>query len=151
MLNYFITPLFLVYSIAVVMASDIKPPALEALDSLTWQYRIILIKPQNNQTEILQQLQAANADIIERDIVWFVLNDKNTKSNYTGSIHSDFGKNMEQTYFKNPNLYYLLIGKDGYVKKQIPKTSKTGQQKTLDLTALFQLIDTMPMRQNQIS
>lgn len=77
---------------------------------------------------------------MDRDIVWFVLYRQTIKTNYEGQTSSELVDRIQEKYLLR-NHEVILIGKDGGVKERITK---------LDLERLFNDIDRMPMRQNEM-
>ena len=117
------------------------------LDSYTWGNRLLLIfTPDQNHPEFIAQnvgLARIGADLIDRDLVVLrlmpaeeVTIDGNiSSSSNSDAIYSDFA--IETSEFR-----VLLIGKDG--------TIKLSRHTAVDAIELFELIDSMPMRQMEI-
>ncbi|GEM_PF-1149478 len=135
------------------MASDAPKKTvvdLANLKPLKWQHRIILIQEESMSdspaitTSALSQLKQAEAAINERHVIWFILTTDGVKSNYSGTITPELKTHLNKIYFSNNQnpTTAVLIGKDGYVKKRT---------KQLELQTFFDLIDSMPMRQSEIS
>jgi hypothetical protein len=112
-------------------------PVLSDLDSLEWKNRVIIVNQLNNQDECLQLLKARVVEIDNRDIIWFIIKDDITLSNYSGQLSREFVDNMRERYGSG-NGKVILIGKDGGIKFQ---------SDYLNLEAIFSEIDAMPMRQ----
>ena len=107
---------------------------LSSLDELEWQHRIIIVK---HQTADVETLFSNHEDQIkDRDIVWFFLADGLVETNYEGSISKQLLLKLERMTFAYKT-QTILIGKDGTIK---------AKQNELSLDKLFALIDTMPMR-----
>ncbi len=116
-------------------AMSVEQTPLKTLEQLTWENRIILVF--SARTDKYQQLlQQAKAEIDDRDIVWFIIDDQQITSNYRGNISDQLAANINSQFssFDEP---VILIGKDGGVKE----TSDL-----LSLESLFDEIDSMPMR-----
>ncbi len=137
-----IMTLFFVLFSVTTPASETASEAEQTLsyvDDLHWQQRIILIWPSTNAQE-KQQLVDFKNELAERDVSWFVFGDHRVYSNYQGDIKPDFVVKTSKQYARYvPGV--VLIGKDGGVKLT---------QKSLDLQAIFNEIDQMPMRQQEI-
>ena len=113
-------------------------PLLTSLEQLEWSNRIIVIKPAQNpslQKEIAQ-LKQRNAEIDDRDIIWFTLSDKTLVSNYPGKIAAQLQQQLLSLLPKS-QAQVVLIGKDGGIKDK---------NNELNLSRIFSLIDQMPMR-----
>lgn len=111
------------------------------MDSFLWSNRIILINTFSSRAEYTSQLQSANTEIADRDILWFLFSDAEMESNYQGSIGPALRENMLKNYLPADTERVILIGKDGGIKSSNP---------TLDLLDLFAQIDVMPMRRAEI-
>jgi len=108
---------------------------LNNLEPLTWENRIILVF--SEQADKYQAiLQESQAQIDDRDIVWFIINGNQTKTNYRGKISDRFATDLT-SQFSRLGAQVILIGKDGGVKQ----TSDL-----LSLDSLFDEIDSMAMR-----
>ena len=132
-------PVFLTASPAITETNIV----LKELSLLRWKNRVVLVWLAQEDTHVLsildQQAQALN----DRDIVWFVLNNKNIRSNYTGEISNVFIDSLQalrSTKNEEKAQEVILIGKDGGIKSR---------SKELDFKDLYRLIDGMPMRQQE--
>ena len=115
--------------------------ALESINELEWSSRIILIRASGESQEVLNALKKLNYEIQDRDIYWFVFIKERIETNYEGKIKENFYKDTLDTYFSDSEINVILIGKDGGIKQK---------GKHLDLHGIFDLIDTMPMRQMEM-
>ncbi len=115
--------------------------ALESISELNWNSRIILIQEYEEPEKVLHALKKYDPEIRDRDIYWFVFLEKRVESNFNGEIKEKFYKESLDKYFSDTETNVVLIGKDGGVKKK---------GKDLDLEGIFDLIDTMPMRQMEM-
>ncbi|MEM7194283.1 MAG: DUF4174 domain-containing protein [Pseudomonadota bacterium] len=121
-----------------VAASD-SFPVLRNLSDLEWDNRIILIDGSHlnaDKSSLINALQDADFEILDRHIFWFVFEPLTVVSNYPTDIADEFVSKTYRDYFQNGELA-VLIGKDGTVK---------ATQQRLRLNDLFALIDMMPMR-----
>lgn len=112
---------------------------LKNLEDFKWEKRIILVK--GNDAEALRQLRESVAAINDRDVIWFRLSGGKVETNYRGILPQDFASQLEKDYFEKFNSNVFLIGKDGGVKSEDEK---------LDLEKYFKLIDSMPMRRQEM-
>ena len=111
---------------------------LDSINQLKWDSRIILVRSINNLEEILFALKMADNEILDRHINWFVFSHNDIYTNYEGDIAESFQKDTVDKYFSADGFSIVLIGKDGGIKEKT---------KTLNLNAIFELIDSMPIRQ----
>jgi hypothetical protein len=118
-----------------LMVSAAESSELNNLKQLQWQKRIILVF--SDRVEHYQQLfNDAEAAVKDRDIAWFIIDDKQLTSNYTGEISESFLPQLHDQ-FTSSNEEIILIGKDGGVKQR---------GEALPINQLFDEIDSMPMR-----
>lgn len=114
---------------------------LTNLTALKWENRIILVNTVNNKDSILNIFEQNEAEINERDIVWFVMNNNTVTTNFNGYLADNFVSNTIQKYKlkdTNEQQKVILLGKDGNIKSSY---------KNLVSEAIFSQIDAMPMRQ----
>ena len=109
---------------------------LTDLSPLKWKNRIIVVNTVNNKYSILKRFEQHLAEINERDIVWFIMQNGTVDTNFNGDIADDFVSNTTQKY-KIEQGKVILLGKDGAIK------SIRG---SINLEAIFSEIDMMPMR-----
>ncbi|MBT8039756.1 MAG: DUF4174 domain-containing protein [Gammaproteobacteria bacterium] len=118
--------------------------ALESLDPLRWNHRVVLVHaPPDLAEHAARNLTALDDQIEDRDIAWFVLSDDGLSTNYPGPVGEGLKEwILERHFTPRPRLTgTVLIGKDGGVKSR-------GED--LDLESTFELIDSMPMRQAEM-
>lgn len=114
---------------------------LNDLSELEWQNRVLLIWADDSIDSPLQShLLSLKKEIDDRHIIWFLLSKNSVISNYKGKISDSFVININSDYQEN-GLEMLLIGKDGGIKNRYA---------ALDLLAVFDAIDAMPMRQYEM-
>lgn len=114
-------------------------PVLGALSQLRWEYRVLLVvanRPSDRETVLLRE---QDAELRDRDTLWFVFQDGDVLSNYPGPLADGFGE--RGLIYLAQGHRVVLIGKDGGVKLRA---------RSLDLKAVFGLIDGMPMRRREI-
>jgi len=118
---------------------------LQNISQLVWENRVILIYPDDevNLEKINYEVlfKKFNNEIKERDIIWFIIKDKKVFTNYPNTLSNDFIVNTKNKY-QIEKYKILLIGKDGGVK---------AKGKDLNLEMLFEKVDAMPMRRQEIN
>ncbi|MBK5938409.1 DUF4174 domain-containing protein [Halochromatium roseum] len=112
---------------------------LAELGSLRWQHRIIVVDAQI--PDAVARLRAEQAAIDARDILWFVRDQGQVQTNYPGPLDARLKQELEQQFFSRSDAFVFLIGKDGGLKASACE---------LDLPALFERIDAMPMRRREM-
>ena len=118
-----------------------KPASLE---DLRWKYRVILVFAREPYiSNALQNLDEFKAEIQERDIAWFVLDENALHTNYDGKLEDQLREKLMDSYFTPVPVETAvrLIGKDGTLKSR---------SSDLNLEATFGLIDRMPMRRAEM-
>lgn len=115
--------------------------ALNSIQDLQWESRIILIYTHDNAKLYTQVLNEQAIEIDDRHIHWFVLESDTIDSNYTGEITNQFYRLTRENYFSDNFAGIKLIGKDGFVKASYEE---------LELDSIYSLIDSMPMRQMEM-
>ena len=130
--------LLLLFQAGVVDAGDVT---LDSIDQLRWSSRVILVKIHNDDRQTLTLLENAEEEINERHINWFVFSRETFYSNFNNRIGKDFRSQTLSQYLEADDSV-VLLGKDGYVKLK---------SDTLDLEKIFELIDSMPMRQMEMT
>jgi hypothetical protein len=117
---------------------------LASLEDLRWKYRVILVFAREPYlSNALQNLDELKAEIEDRDIAWFVLDDNSLHTNYGGKLDDQLREALMGSYFTPMPVETAvrLIGKDGTIKSR---------STDLDLEATFGLIDQMPMRRAEM-
>lgn len=112
---------------------------LSNLDQLGWKNRILLIDDELGCDEnLIKKLTSESFEVNDRDLIWFVFCEQNVETNYSGLLSDNFATVITSSIFDRRQEPIILIGKDGGIKRSAT---------TLDLGSLFNLIDSMPMRQ----
>ena len=121
------------------------------LDNHKWKSRILIVKTlssnskkHNNQ---LKEFKNSDKDFKERKLVLYIINqDKFSLTNYTDSTLNYSGKVTkslaENILTESEDFEIILIGLDGRIKLK--------QNEILLKEDLFSLIDSMPMRKNEM-
>ena len=112
-----------------VLADDV----LASVSQLLWNNRVLIIESEQNQTD---EIERYTEEILDRDIIWFQFNDEGIKTNYPNELAASFATDTKGQYINSEDAL-VLIGKDGGVKLR---------QASINLKQIFALIDTMPMR-----
>lgn len=127
-------------SVAASAPQDQHPDqTLTELAALRWDYRVILVDARI--PDAIARLEAAQAAIDERDILWFALEEGRISTNYPGALAPSLRAELEAKVFSRSDEAVFLIGKDGGLKATATH---------LDLPALFERIDAMPMRRREM-
>lgn len=113
---------------------------LNNISELMWKNRVILLLSSDDDKRNQQLFAKYEEAVIDRDLVWFIVQDTQVISNYQGGISKQFVERTKDTFPLN-KYRVLLIGKDGGIKSR-------AQQ--LDITELISTIDSMPMRQQEM-
>lgn len=126
--------------------SHIQSDTLDLKD-YQWKNRLILLFTPSLENPLYQKqvkaFQSKLEDIKERDLLIFHFSEEEQKYQKSNFL----SKTISRTYLKHFNLkkgqfYILLIGKDGGVKYQSKNFTLPSK--------IFQLIDSMPMRQAEM-
>ena len=118
--------------------SEQKP--LQDISQLVWKNRIILILSAKDGSDDEQVFEKYDDQIKDRDVVWFILKDDQVVTNYLEKLSSEFSSRTKNSFLIESGSV-LLIGKDGGIKARAKK---------LNLDAIFQEIDSMPMRRQEM-
>ena len=109
------------------------------LDSLQWDYRVIAVfTPTQTAGQDAADTLDRTTGIEDRDIAWFVVTPERTHSNLDIRMERQPLLDLHEAM----GFEAVLIGKDGLVKAR--------QTESLDVSALFERIDQMPMRRNEM-
>jgi hypothetical protein len=111
------------------------------LSDYQWKNRLILVQAASETEGAVETLRDANAEINDRDIVWFVNTGSGLVSNQatvSGGVEHDVNELLAKARSQDR---VLLIGKDGGIKSR---------ESSLNLDAIFRRIDAMPMRSREM-
>ncbi|MBD3223469.1 MAG: DUF4174 domain-containing protein [Caldithrix sp.] len=133
-------PFFIIMSI-VSPFIVVKGESMQTVKDFQWKNRIIIVGVTDNGNYYVKALWQKNDGITDRDIVWFVADSNSIQTNMD-SVHQEMASSV-RSYLKTEDngLQVILIGKDGGIKKRSPE---------LNIEALFQRIDAMPMRMQEM-
>jgi hypothetical protein len=131
-------------AILLLLGLQSTSPNLVTLDELRWKNRIIITITNDHKINktVFEQISEKEEQVMDRDLVCFLISPDKVMSNGNKMLSLEDQGNLIQKYYKNTDqLKVLLIGKDGGVKM----TSDS-----FDLDEIFRLIDSMPMRQQEM-
>lgn len=109
---------------------------LNDLSSLRWENRLIILNKPTDTEHVLSLMKNSSEGVNDRHIV----KESEALTNYSGRLSESFMSNVRQQYQLKNNTV-TLIGKDGGIKFQ---------GRTIDVKALFSIIDAMYMRQREV-
>lgn len=122
------------------LAAAASANAATGLDALRWNHRVIVVfTPTHRGGADARDTLANTGGVDERDIAWFVVAPERIASNSDIEIDGPTLRPLHRT----DGFEAVLIGKDGGVKAR--------QTEALDLSALFERIDSMPMRRREMN
>lgn len=135
----FLTCLFIISCHSQTEASDM-------LDQFKWKNRpVLLFTSSEENADYLHQLEifkTNSAILMERDIVLLsITHDEIIDS--TGSLDNQKAQSLRDVYAINSDFTVILIGKDG--------GEKLRENSPVNIKTLTKLIDSMPMRQSEMS
>ena len=117
------------------------------LKNFEWENRVLIIGGHGSKFKSqLDQINFEDKEFIDRNLVIILLEENNSKISYDGlktikTIDYDSTLSIRNKYdFKNFKL--LLIGKDG--------GEKYNSNKPVNINVIYELIDAMPMRKQEI-
>ncbi|MBI1300700.1 MAG: DUF4174 domain-containing protein [Alphaproteobacteria bacterium] len=120
----------------------------DVFDEYLWQKRVMItFAPDKKNAEYLKHIEILKnneAGIIERDLVHWVIID-NTMVHGEGKLMPHMGTGRFYRHFnvKPHEFTFILLGKDG--------GEKLRKANVVDITELYTLIDSMPMRQTEMA
>ncbi|RRJ19565.1 DUF4174 domain-containing protein [Rheinheimera mesophila] len=134
---------FIALALVMILSGSLyaEPTAtLSSLTSLQWYNRIILVNELPESQNVKAVFEQHKTQLQQRDIVWFIFDEQQLLTNYSGTLSADFVARTKEQYQLIPGKI-MLIGKDGGVKFLLDR---------MDLEAIFTEIDAMPMRQHEM-
>lgn len=146
------SPALVLIAIAVIMAMAFGAEAGQEgngldLNRFKWKNRLLFLFGPDRQTEALadlqKEIQQRQAGVADRDLVVFEIVE-NGQSRMNGTeIAPQTAEALRQRFAAPPNRFSaVLVGKDGGVKMK--------RNDRVRLDEIFQLIDAMPMRQQEM-
>lgn len=113
----------------------LQPANADSLDALRWKKRLILIyAPAGADEKLAEQqslLRARRAEVAERDLAEIVIRERN-----------DHPEAVKRFGLTGPEFTVVLVGKDG--------GEKLRSNEVVQPERFFRLIDSMPMRQDEM-
>lgn len=138
--------------IVVLLISCILVVSMSAQDlkKQQWEHRIIIVKSSivnaEKQQEQWKELEVSSEEMIERRFVLYIVTgDDFSFINYKNPARNDSGKvsgKLAEIFNPKEDFEVLLIGLDGGIKLR--------QTDILTKEKLFNLVDAMPMRSNEL-
>lgn len=111
----------------------------EPLERFRWEYRVLLVF---ENPEAIPALRRAEEEVGDRQIVWFAAEGGQWKTNWEEELPQEFAQGLSRYHRTGPGKpEVVLLGKDGGEKCR---------GRNFDLAAIFALIDSMPMRREEI-
>ncbi|MES1026179.1 DUF4174 domain-containing protein [Gloeocapsa sp. BRSZ] len=121
-------------------------PIMLNLQSYQWKNRLLLVSaPSENTSEYQQQMQLFSnqtAEFADRDLLLIELFANGTSRINGNTISSEDVTQIKQQFNIGNEFSVILVGKDG--------TAKRRETTPVEPTAIFQQIDAMPMRQQEM-
>ena len=143
--------LLLCSSLLVLTSHSVSAADSELIDNLDyfeWKNRLILIDSPDSCEHEISKLNNAADEINDRDILWFVLCDTSDTTILESSYSQKANKfaptlidQIRKYYFTTNDTEVVLVGKDGGTKYR---------SKKLSLKEIFDRVDAMPMRQDEM-
>ena len=144
-----IKTIFLTIAVAVLLSGFSQNAIAEPLDlsQFLWKNRLLfLFAPNRNDpmfVSLHNSISAQQSEVADRDLVIFEILVSDPSSMNTQYLSWDSALSLRKQYHVNPGEFaVLLVGKDGGIK--LKRQDKTR------LEDIFALIDTMPMRQEEM-
>ena len=144
-----IKTIFLTIAVAVLLPGSGRNAIAEPLDlsQFQWKHRLLFIFAPNRSHPLFvslhNALSAQKAGAADRDLVIFEIFDSDPSSMNSKYLASNSALSLRNRYSVNPGEFtVLLVGKDGGIKLK--------RQDEIRLEDLFALIDSMPMRREEI-
>jgi hypothetical protein len=133
-------------SIAVTIGAPEKAMSMD-LTQFQWKNRLLfLFAPDGNYPlfkNLQNQLMAQKAEVEDRDLVVFEVTAQGPSRMNTTSLDRQQADSIRDHFAVPRNTFSLiLVGKDGGTKLK--------RHDQIDIAAVFELIDSMPMRQNEM-
>jgi hypothetical protein len=120
--------------------------AYDGINSHQWKHRVLLIKAQDKADLLLmsQDIMQQKDELTDRDMVIYGVDNDETHCLF-GPCSDDISKDEIDAYFDpdETETQFVLLGKDGGVKLE--------QKSSLNASEVFDLIDSMPMRINEMN
>ncbi|HEY7773737.1 MAG TPA: DUF4174 domain-containing protein [Marinagarivorans sp.] len=116
-------------------------PLLNGISQLEWKHRLLIVSDPQSTDRFIDAFDQHQAQIDDRDIVWFVNSAKMLTSNYRGELSDDLANEL-RAVTRDGERKVVLVGKDGGVKLRAD---------SLDFDRIFTVIDGMPMRIREIN
>lgn len=114
---------------------------MNTLSDYQWKTRLIVVRASSDSIGEIGALRSVRAAVDDRDIAWFVSAGCEVVSNQ-GAVSSSLARDIKMLFeHAGSDERVLLIGKDGGIKSR---------ESSLNLDAIFDRIDAMPMRRREM-
>ncbi|MEM0965518.1 MAG: DUF4174 domain-containing protein [Verrucomicrobiota bacterium] len=132
------------FSFALVVAVLSAEPDPKTLRSFQWEKRIVVYQTGDSSLDKLEELiESHSSGIEDRDLIFLRLGDNTDIKFHEPLTQSEQNRIREELDFpESDKTLFLLIGKDGGIKDR--------QFESLRIKPWFDLIDTMPMRRQEM-
>ena len=141
-------PLILMCLLSLSLISCAKADVKSALEQYMWKKRVVLIfSPHKDDARLKTQIESLEdswAGVDDRDIVkWIMVDQEFVKVDNKYMPHLTTPPLYDAFDVGRDDFTFILIGKDGYEKMRRNEVTQASD--------LFNLIDSMPMRQREVS
>ncbi len=130
----------IILSLICFMQVHHSEPSIDKIADLQWKHRIVLgvVESEAALNSAVEAMQVQENGIIDRKIAYFLTDGQHRPTNYEGQLNEKIWQEITQMVGDDR---FILIGLDGGVKARYEK---------LSLSEIFSLIDTMPMRRQEM-
>ncbi|AWF81943.1 hypothetical protein BTJ40_14540 [Microbulbifer sp. A4B17] len=133
-------------SIVLILVLFISPTfaqgsTVSSLKDFQWKNRILLLNIPENPDSTINELLKLAPQFAERNLIWFLFSNGTLETNFPGEVTDNFASNVRNKYLQGSGMQVILIGKDGGVKYR---------SNTFSAVEIFQRIDSMPMRRDEM-
>lgn len=129
--------------LAAMFTTTSKAQELQDLDPLRWERRVLVVFTTDaTGASVVEALERGRMELDDRDVSWFVIREsRGWRSNHALGLSPGLVEEL-QSLRASPgaDVETLLVGKDGTLKSR---------EAGLDLEAVYDRIDGMPMRRRE--
>jgi hypothetical protein len=146
MFKIILTAMMLLMAVLVFSSRAAQSHSLD-LSEFQWKNRLLILFAPNRNHPLFdafrKSLAANRSEAADRDLVIFEILESDVSSMNNEPINSDTPRLLRETFDAQPGAFtVILIGKDGGVKLK--------RRDHADLEEIFDLIDSMPMRREEM-
>lgn len=129
-----------------VMSIDAMASSVATLNELKWEYRVLLIRKQSDDTLLKSQLTQNASELNERRLLVFIIGENTTSIYQPNNSHFN-AINIDTSALKTRmgDKKAILIGLDGGTK-----SFYEFENGSIDLKQVFADVDGMPMRRAEL-